>query len=171
MGLPPADRSYLSRTMTTLSRVRPETPRRATDLLTGSKSAQKTASQPHHGTSMMPSKKNWAVVRRLVGYDRLEWPALERIHDLAGDYVNFLNPVRNLVSKTRTGPRVTLRYDIAQTPFHRLVDSRVLSMKMRDQLTKRSQDIDPYRLKLQLEAAQRTLAARALRSDCYVRQP
>jgi hypothetical protein len=34
-------------------------------------------------------QKNWAVVRRLVGYDRLELPALpalERIHDLARDY-------------------------------------------------------------------------------------
>ena len=43
-------------------------------------------------------QKNLAVVRRLVGYDRLEWPALpalERIHDLARDYINFLHPVRN----------------------------------------------------------------------------
>src|SRR2546426_11183895 len=42
-------------------------------------------------------QKNWAVVRRLVGYDRLELPALpalERIHDLAHAYVNFLHPVR-----------------------------------------------------------------------------
>ena len=95
--------------------------------------------------SMMPSKKNWAVVRRLVGYDRLEWPALaalERIHDLAGDYVNFLHPLRKLVSKTRSGPRVTRRYDIASTPFHRLLDSRVLSIKMTNQLHKRSKDID-----------------------------
>jgi hypothetical protein len=49
-------------------------------------------------------QKNWAVVRRLVGYDRLELPALpalERIHDLAYDYINFLRPVRKLVSKTR----------------------------------------------------------------------
>ena len=62
----------------------------------------------------------------LVGYDRLELPALpalERIHDLARDYVNFLHPVRKLVSKTRSGPRVTRRYDLAQTPFHRLLDS------------------------------------------------
>ena len=74
-------------------------------------------------------QKNWAVVRRLVGYDRLEWPALaalERIHDLAGDYVNFLHPVRKLVSKTRTGLRVTRRYEFAQTPFHGLVDSGAL---------------------------------------------
>jgi hypothetical protein len=114
------------------------------------------------------------VVRRLVGYDRLELPALpalERIHDLARDYVNFLHPVRKLVSKTRTGPRVTRRYDMAQTPFHRLVDSGALSIKMTGQLQKRSKNIDPYRLKVQLEHAQRTLAARAVRSDSYVRQP
>jgi len=40
-------------------------------------------------------QKNWAVVRRLVGYERLEppaLPALERIHDLAGGYINFCIP-------------------------------------------------------------------------------
>jgi hypothetical protein len=119
-------------------------------------------------------QKNWAVVRRLVGYDRLELPALpalERIHDLARDYVNFLHPVRKLMSKTRSGPRVTRRYDAAQTPFHRLVDSGALSIKMTSQLNARSKNVDPYRLKVQLEAAQRTLAARAVRSDAYVRQP
>ena len=113
------------------------------------------------------------MVRRLVGYDRLEspaLPALERIHDLGLDYINFLHPVRKLVSKTRTGPRVTRRYDVAQTPFHRLMDSGVLSIKMTNQLTTRSKHLDPFRLKVQLEAAQRTLAARAARSDSYVRQ-
>ncbi len=119
-------------------------------------------------------QKNWAVVRRLVGYDRLEspaLPALERIHDLARDYINFLHPVRKLLSKTRTGPRVTRRYDVAQTPFHRLMDSGVLSIKVTNQLKTRSKHLDPFRLKVQLEAAQRTLAARAARSDSYVRQP
>ena len=118
--------------------------------------------------------KNWAVVRRLVGYDRLELPALpalELIHDLARDYVNFLHPVRKLVSKTRNGPRVTRRYDVAQTPNHRLLQSGVLSINMTNQLQKRSKHIDPFRLKVQLEAAQRTLAARAARSDSCVRQP
>jgi Integrase core domain len=105
-------------------------------------------------------QKNWAVVRRLVGYDRLELPALpalERIHDLARGYVNFLHPVRKLVSKTRTGPRVRRRYDVAQTPYHRLLDSGVLSIKMTNQLNTRSKHLDPYRLKVQLQAAQRTL--------------
>jgi hypothetical protein len=119
-------------------------------------------------------QKNWAVVRRFVGYDRLELPALaalERIHDLARDYVNFLHPVRKLVSKTRNGPRVTRRYDVAQTPFHRLLASGTLSIQTTRELKVRSANIDPIRLKVQLEAAQRTLAARAFRSDSYVRHP
>ena len=127
-----------------------------------------------HAPARCRSTLTGAVVRRLVGYDRLEWPALpalERIHDLAGDYINFLHPVRKLVSKTRTGPRVTRRYDVAQTPFHRLINSGVLSIAMTRQLQKRSHNIDPYRLKVQLEHAQRTLTARAVRSDSYVRQP
>src|SRR5258708_4763544 len=118
-------------------------------------------------------QKNWAVVRRLVGYDRLELPALpalERIHDLARDYVNFLHPVRKLASKTRTAPRLTRRYDMAQTPFHRLLDSGVLSQQLTRELNTRSANVDPVRLKLQLEAAQRTLTTRAARSDAYVRQ-
>jgi hypothetical protein len=52
-------------------------------------------------------QKNWAVVRRLVGYDRLELPALAalgRIHDLARDYVNFLHPVRKLGEQDTHGP-------------------------------------------------------------------
>jgi hypothetical protein len=123
--------------------------------------------------TMMPSKKNWAVVRRLVGYDRLELPALpalEHIHDLARDYVNFLHPVRKLVSKTREGARVRRSYDVALTPFNRLLDSGVLSKKMTRELNTRLANVDPVRLKLQLEAAQRTLTTRAARSDAYVRQ-
>ena len=119
-------------------------------------------------------QKNWAVVRRMVGYDRLEspaLPALEYIHHLARDYINFLHPVRKLVSKTRTGPRVTRRYDIARKPLHRLLYSGVLSMTKTKQLQARSKQLDPLQLKVQLEAAQRTLATRAVRSDSYVRQP
>jgi hypothetical protein len=64
---------------------------------------------------------------------------------------------------------VTRRYDLAQTPFHRLLDSGVLSIKTTKELHARSKNLDPYQLKVQLEHAQRTLAARAVRSDSYVR--
>jgi hypothetical protein len=111
-------------------------------------------------------QKNWAVVRRLVGYQRLEAPALaalERVHELARDYVNFLHPVRRLTEKVRRGARITRRYDLAQTPYRRLLASGVLSKKGARQLAVRSARLDPLRLKLELESAQRTLADRAVR--------
>src|SRR6266498_836552 len=109
--------------------------------------------------TMMPSKKNWAVVRRLVGYQRLEAPALaalERIHALARDYVNFLHPVRKLMEKVRRGARITRRYDAAQTPYRRLLASVVLTRKTERQLAARSAAIDPRWLKWEIESAQRT---------------
>ena len=50
------------------------------------------------GDSTCSSPLPTLMVRRLVGYQRLEAPALaalERVDDLARDYVNFLHPVRH----------------------------------------------------------------------------
>ena len=102
-----------------------------------------------------------------MGYQRLETPALaalERVHDLARDYVNFLHPVRRLTEKVRRGARITRRYDTAQTPYRRLVVSGVLSKATTRQLAGRSTGLDPLHLKLELESAQRTLADRAVRA-------
>src|SRR5881398_220483 len=91
--------------------------------------------------SCFVEQKNWAVVRRLVGYQRLEAPALaalERIHELARDYVNFLHPIRKLTEKVRRGSWITRRYDAAQTPYRRLLDSGVLPSKTERQLAARS---------------------------------
>jgi hypothetical protein len=110
-------------------------------------------------------QKNWAAVRRLVGHQRLEAPALaalERVHELARDYVNFLHPVCRLTEKIRLGARVTRRYDRAQTPYRRLLASGVLSEEAASELAERSAALDPLRLKLELEEVQRTLAVRAV---------
>jgi hypothetical protein len=41
-------------------------------------------------THGMPSKKNWAVVRRLVGYDRLELPALPALECALDDRLDTI---------------------------------------------------------------------------------
>jgi len=115
--------------------------------------------------SCFVEQKNWAVVRRLVGYQRLEAPALaalERVHELSRDYVNFLHPVRKLTEKVRRGARITRRYDAAQTPYRRLLASGVLTRKSERRLTLRWAAVHPLRLKLELESAQRTLAERGV---------
>jgi hypothetical protein len=106
------------------------------------------------------------VVRRLVGYQRLEAPALaalERVHELARDYVNCLHPVRRRTEKVRRGARLTRRSATAQTPDRRLVASGTLATIAAREWTARAAALDPLRLKLELEAAQRTLAQRAVR--------
>ena len=103
------------------------------------------------------------MVRRLVGHQRLEAPALaalERVHELSRDYVNFLHPVRKLTEKVRRGARITRRYDAAQTPYRRLLASGVLPRKTERQLTLRWATVNPLRLKLELESAQRARAQR-----------
>jgi lipopolysaccharide export LptBFGC system permease protein LptF len=75
-------------------------------------------------------QKNGAVVRRLVGYGRLEGvmatAALGELHELARLYVNFFQPSFKLKSKTRQGAKVTKKYHVPATPYERLLtDDRV----------------------------------------------
>jgi hypothetical protein len=118
-------------------------------------------------------QKNWSVVRRLVGYARFErfaLPALNRVYALARDYVNCYQPVLKLREKTRDGPKVTKRYDRAQTPYRRLLAARVLTPEAEATLAARYAALHPVRLKADLEAAQQALYRSAVRSDSPVRQ-
>jgi hypothetical protein len=70
-------------------------------------------------------QKNWDIARRTVGYWRYDtageldllnqiWPALSLV-------INLFTPQQKLISKTRTGAKVSKRYDTAQTPYQRLL--------------------------------------------------
>ena len=123
--------------------------------------------------TMVPSKKNWSVVRRLVGYARFEQDALtalNSVYTLAEDYVNFLQPVLKLVEKTRNGPRVRRRYDTAQTPYRRLLSLADLPAATRHLLDTRYAAIHPIHLKTALEGAQTQLSAHGTRSHSAVMQ-
>src|SRR5512133_1240372 len=66
-------------------------------------------------------QKNGSVVRRLVGYGRLEGAAaaeaLGTLHELARLYVNFFQPSFKLKSKVRDGAKVTKKYHVPATPY------------------------------------------------------
>ena len=65
-------------------------------------------------------QKNGAVVRRLVGYGRLEGiaagHALARLYSASRLFVNFFQPSFKLAEKTRDGARVKKRYHAPETP-------------------------------------------------------
>ena len=73
-------------------------------------------------------QKNGAIVRRIVGYRRLEGleaaAALSRLYTTTRLFVNFFQPSFKLASKRRDGARVSKRYHPPATPCQRLLIHR-----------------------------------------------
>ena len=95
-------------------------------------------------------QKNWAVVRRVIGYHRFSskqaYVALENVYVMLRLYVNFFQPVLKLVRKTRHGARVRKEYDTAQTPYRRLLRSGTLSQDKERQLASIYSALNPVTL-------------------------
>jgi hypothetical protein len=99
-------------------------------------------------------QKNWSLVRRVVGYDRYSsHAALERlnlVYATLRHYVNFLQPTMKLVSKTRHGAKVRKVYDMAKTPYQRLLESGVLTPAKQAELIAIYRGLNPVQLLNQL---------------------
>jgi hypothetical protein len=106
-------------------------------------------------------QKNGAVVRRLVGYGRLEGAAgaeaLGALHEVARLYVNFFQPSFKLKSKTREGAKVTKQYHLPATPYERLLASDRVTEGCKEELRRVFQGLDPVDLLSRIRAAQRNL--------------
>ena len=106
-------------------------------------------------------QKNGAVVRRLVGYGRLEGAvaaaALSKLHDVARLYVNFFQPSFKLKSKTRAGAKVTKKYYVPATPYQRLLTHDRVTDESKKQLRQIFSTLDPVQLLNQIREAQRNL--------------
>jgi hypothetical protein len=91
-----------------------------------------TRSRPYRkNDNCYVEQKNWSVVRRFVGYGRYDTREslvlLNEMCLLLRDYVNYFLPSMKLKEKSRNGARVQRRHHPALTPYHRLLQSNVLS--------------------------------------------
>jgi len=106
-------------------------------------------------------QKNWTVVRQTVGYDRYEGPLalrqLQALYKVLRLYVNFFQPVMKLVSKERVGSRVRKKYDIAKTPYQRVVDVPEVSAETKALLQQQYLSLNPAALLRQIHALQEQL--------------
>lgn len=85
-----------------------------------------TRSRPwRKNDSCYVEQKNGSVVRRYAGYAMHDSPEelelLKELYLYVRLHVNFFCPSAKLIEKTREGSRVKKRYDIAQTPFQRIL--------------------------------------------------
>ena len=108
-------------------------------------------------------QKNGSVVRKLVGYGRLEGmtatDALANLYEASRLYVNFFQPSFKLKSKTREGARVTKSYHAPATPYQRLIDSTSIPESTKEQLRAQFLSLDPILLLASIRHAQSRLVA------------
>jgi hypothetical protein len=72
-------------------------------------------------------------------------------------YVNFSQPSLKLQTKHREGSRVRRTYDVARTPFQRVIASGVLDGPIQDRLDGVAAALDPIRLLRQIQTLQDAL--------------
>lgn len=114
-------------------------------------------------------QKNGAVVRKLVGYGRLEGleaaQALGRLYEASRLYVNFFQPSMKLKSKTRTGAKVAKLYHPPATPCDRLLASNRVPEHAKEKLRAQFVALDPIALLQAIREAQAMLSALTNRSS------
>jgi hypothetical protein len=100
-------------------------------------------------------QKNWSVVRHVIGYDRLEseeqHATLSSIYQDLRLYVNFFQPVLKLIAKERIGNKIVRKYDIAKTPYQRVIEREDISLARKAQLLNAYLCLNPAKLRNQID--------------------
>src|SRR5262249_29906315 len=109
-------------------------------------------------------QKNWTVVRQLLGYDRLDRPeVVELMNELYRNewalYVNFFCPTLKLKEKKKVGSRYVKRYERPQTPYRRLLESKVVKGRQKQVLRTLRQELNPFKLRERIEQKLRKIFA------------
>jgi hypothetical protein len=96
-------------------------------------------------------QKNWSVVRRTVGYDRLEtdeeFELLVSIYSDLRLYINFFQPVQKLIFKGRLGTKFTKKYDQASTPYQRIMSRADIPLETKARFTYLYVKLNPVTLR------------------------
>ncbi len=97
-------------------------------------------------------QKNWTHVKKFVGYLRYDTEREKNIlndlyHQELHFYKNFFQPVIKLASKERMGGKIHRKYDVAKTPYQRVMESKQISEKKKQELKEIYQSLNPAELK------------------------
>lgn len=117
----------------------------------------------HKNDQAWVEQKNGAVVRKLVGYGRLEGlaatAALRRLYEASRLYVNFFQPSFKLKDKVREGAKVRKYYEAPQTPSQRLQQSEQVAESNKQRLQEQFEKLDPVLLLKHIRDAQAAVVA------------
>jgi hypothetical protein len=135
-----------------------------------------TRSRPYHKNDQAwVEQKNGSVVRRFVGYHRLEGSnaveALARLYSATRLFVNFFQPSFKLKEKVRTGSRILKRYHAPETPTARLLASDAVSSEIKARLDEITAKLDPLQLLDEIRRVQHHIVRIADGEDSHATLP
>jgi hypothetical protein len=121
-----------------------------------------TRSRPYRkNDNCYVEQKNYTMVRRHVGYQRLagqqQLAFVNELYKHLRLYANYFQPLMKLKHKERHGSQVKKTYDMAQTPYQRLLQSPYLSASSKRRLKAEYARLNPAELKRQIERLQEQL--------------
>jgi len=108
-------------------------------------------------------QNNWTHVRQFVGYGRYEGltaqRALAELYQSLRRYMNFFQPTLKLLRKEHLGSRTRKYYDIAKTPYQRVLDCAQASVQTKAELQALYRTLNPVALLRELDRLQSRLWA------------
>jgi hypothetical protein len=101
-------------------------------------------------------QKNYTTVRRVLGYQRFD---TEKVFKLMQKlyrgplrlYINFFQPSEKCIEKERIASQIKKHYDLAQTPYERIMASPKIPQNTKDKLKSIFEKLDPFTLKKEID--------------------
>lgn len=115
-----------------------------------------TRSRPNHkNDNAYVEQKNGHVIRRFMGYTRLDTPEvvplINEMYAILGTFLNHFVPSRKCLSKIRIGAKYKRTYDRAQTPYQRVLTHPAIADGIKEGLKLRHEKLNPLLLKQQVD--------------------
>ena len=126
------------------------------------KGFKQTRSRPYRKNDQAwVEQKNGAIVRRMVGYNKLTGTeacrALQELYDASRLFVNFFQPSFKLKTKLRQGAHVQKKYHLPQTPCERLLARADVEEQSKEALRQQLSTLDPVNLLKLIRQSQQKL--------------
>ena len=120
-------------------------------------------------------EKNGSVVRKFIGFERFEGfeacRVLARLYEVLRLYVNFFQPSMKLVWKQRAGGKTRKKYDAAKTPCERILADQSVDEKIKEELQRQFDTLDPVRLLEEIHRLQDEFWALAKYTEASIQLP
>src|SRR5215813_4036504 len=121
-----------------------------------------TRSRPYRkNDNCFVEEKNYTLVRRAAGYLRYDTPReleiLNRLYHYWCLRTNYFLPTMKLINKYRIGSKVVKQYDSPQTPYQRLLASRHVTARVKQQLRQVYEELNPAQLTREIGRLQQAL--------------